>query len=207
MVASFETERLRLRPFTPADLERLVELHGDAEVMRYVTGTPTPREVVERTVLPRFLRHDQCRPALGVWAAEEREGGAFVGWFSLKRRPGAGNLEAELGYRLARAAWGQGYATEGARALVARAFALGMRRVVANVYEENLASRRVLEKLGMTLVRRFKPTPEALARGVTFEPAPTEVWDGDELEYALQVGASGPPAAGRTRRAARRPAG
>ena len=180
-----ETERLRLRRFTPADLEALVALHGDAEVMRYVTGTPTAPEVVARTVLPRFLRHDPCRPALGVWAAEELETGAFVGRFSLKRRPGAGNLEAELGYRLARAAWGRGYATEGARALLARAFALGVRRVVATVYEENLASQRVLEKLGMRLVRRFKPTPAALARGVTFEPTPPEVWDGDELEYEL----------------------
>lgn len=187
MEVLLETERLRLRRFTLADLLGVVALHGHPEVMRYVTGTPTAPEVVARTVLPRFLRYDPCRPALGVWAADDRRSGEFLGWFSLKRRSGAGNAEAELGYRLTPGAWGRGYATEGARALVERGFEAGLRRVVANVYEENVASRRVLEKLGMTLVRRFRPTADELARGsVTFEAGSGEVWDGDELEYALK---------------------
>ena len=103
----------------------------------------------------------------------------------MQRRRGGSNLEAELGYRLARNAWGHGYATEGAQALAARAFDLGVRNLTATVYEENLASQRVLEKLGMTLARRYKPTAADLARGVTFEPSPEGIWDGDEFEYVL----------------------
>lgn len=185
-----ETERLRLRRFRQDDLEQLVALHGHPEVMRFITGTPTPRKVVEGTVFPRFLRYDPCRPVHGVWAAERKDGGEFLGWFSLERKRGGSNVEATIGFRLAPRAWGQGYATEGARMLLAQAFATGVRRVFATVYEENLPSRRVLEKLGMTLQRRYKLTKEALARGVTFEPSPEEVWEGDELEYVLDP--SGP---------------
>ncbi len=182
---TIETPRLRLRPFGHGDLNHLIELHGDCDVMRYITGAPTAPETVARTVLPRFMRYDHCRPALGVWAAEEKETGAFVGWFSLQRKRGGSNSEAVLGFRLARTAWGKGYATEGSRALVARAFELGVRSVGATTYEENVASQRVLEKLGMTLVRRYKLTPADLAGGVTFDPSPEGAWDGDELEYVL----------------------
>ena len=189
MVVFLETERLVLRRLTIADLDDLVALDGDPEVMRYLTGgSGTPREAIEREILPRWLGYYEQYDGFGFWAAIERDSGAFVGWFSFRPHEGSPPGEVELGYRLRRAAWGRGYATEGARALIRKGFSeLGVRRVVANTYEYNVGSRRVMEKAGLTLVRRYRPTPDDLAAGDTFADAgaAAEVWDGDEVEYAL----------------------
>jgi RimJ/RimL family protein N-acetyltransferase len=187
MQVFLETERLILRGFTPADLDHLVELDGDPEVMRFLTGgAPTPREVIQREILPRFLGSYERLSGFGVWAAVEKASGDFLGWFSFRSPEGTGSEEVELGYRLHRAAWGRGYATEGARALIHKGFAeLGVRRVVATAYQDNLASRRVLEKAGLRLVRTFRLTPADLLAADTFHVASPYVWDGDDVEYAL----------------------
>jgi RimJ/RimL family protein N-acetyltransferase len=180
-----QTERLLLRRFTATDSNHLVALDNDPQVMRFINGgTPTPRRVIEEEILPRFLTYLEEQPGYGFWAAEEQAAGAFVGWFSL--RPAAEAGTATLGYRLRRSAWGKGYATEGVRALIDKAFLeLDIRRIVATTYEENLASRRVMEKAGLRLLRRFRLTPEDLATADTFHSAAAELWDGDDLEYVL----------------------
>src|SRR5690606_553796 len=92
-----------------------------------------------------------------------------------------------LGYRLVRAFWGRGLATEGVRALIRKGFAeLGLERMVATTYEDNLASQRVMQKAGMTLVRRFRLTVEDLQGVATFHTDEVEIWDGDDVEYALE---------------------
>ena len=84
--------------------------------------------------------------------------------------------EVEVGYRLVRSAWGKGYATEGSRALIERGFtSLGVRRVVASTMVVNIASRRVLEKAGMRLVRTFHQP----------WPYPIEGDEHGDVEYAL----------------------
>lgn len=183
-----ETPRMRLRRFTPADEDHLVALDSDPEVMRFLNGgTPTPRAVIAGTVLPGFLRSYEPHEGVGVWAAIEKSTGAFLGWFSFRQREGASPGDVSLGYRLRRAVWGQGYATEGARALIRKGFAeVGVRRVLATTYEHNLASRRVMERVGMRLVRSFRLSATDLARSETFDPSSLEVWDGDEVEYALE---------------------
>jgi RimJ/RimL family protein N-acetyltransferase len=188
MEVFLETERLVLRRFTAADADHLVELDGDPEVMRYLTGgAPTPRAVIERDILPRFLSYDERSAGYGFWAAIEKATGDFLGWFSFRPPDGAGPDEVELGYRLRRAAWGKGYATEGSRALIRKGFAeLGVRRVLATTYQDNFASRRVMEKVGMALVRTYRLTPADLAAGGTFHTTAQEVWDGDDVEYALE---------------------
>lgn len=152
-----QTERLRLRQFTAADVDHLVALDADPEVMHFITGgLPTPRAVIEHEVLPAFLAHHQRWPHLGFWAAEEKASGHFVGWLHL--RPGEGHPpeEPELGYRLRRASWGQGYAAEGGRALVDRAFERDdVHRVLAETMVVHTASRRVMDKCGMRVVRTF----------------------------------------------------
>lgn len=164
------TERLVLRPFVAADLDALARLHGDERVMRYLTGKPMDREEVAREVMPRMLRLDSCRPAFGALAAFKRSSGEFVGWFSLQRPPGRGNTEAQLGFRLLPEFWGRGLATEGATALLIHGFEFGVRKVSATTYEKNEASRRVLEKLGMRLARRFHPSRAELAAGAAADP-------------------------------------
>lgn len=187
MQVYLETERLFLRAFTPDDLEHLVELDSDPAVMRYLNGgVPTPRKVIEREVLPRFIASSQMGDGYGVWAAIERATGTFVGWFGFRPVEDGEPGDVSLGYRLRRAVWGRGYATEGARELIRQGFtALGARRVIATTYQDNLASRRVMEKSGLTLARTFRMTPEELhAEGDTFVAA-GELWDGDDVEYAL----------------------
>ena len=186
METLLETPRLRLRRFTAVDAEHLFALDNDPEVMRYLNGgVPTPRSVVEQQILPGFMQVDGSQPAFGVWAADLIATGEFVGWFSIRPLP-QNPAEASLGYRLRRTAWGQGLATEGVRALMRKGFAeLGLQRVVATTYEHNLASRRVMEKAGMTLVRRFRLTLEDLQGVDTFHTDAAEVWDGDDVEYAL----------------------
>ena len=196
-----ETERLILSEFTEDDVDNLVELDSDPEVMRYLnSGIPSPRLLVERSILPRFLSYYQRYDGFGVWAAIEKSSGAFIGWFSLRPHDESCPDEVELGYRLRRSAWGHGYATEGARALIRKGFTeLGVQRVTANTYEHNAASRRVMEKAGMTLVRSYRPTLDELTNETSNHLTVGAVWDGDEVEYALtktdweQTGTSSDP--------------
>jgi RimJ/RimL family protein N-acetyltransferase len=187
MYILLQTERLTLRRFTAADLDRLYALDNDPEVMRYINGgAPTPRAVIERDLLPVFLCYDDRRPGFGFWAAVLKSSGEWLGWFSFRPSQGAPG-QVVLGYRLRRSAWGQGYATEGARALIDKGFAeWGVQRVVATTYEHNLASRRVMGKLGMRLVRRFRITEQEIAQADTYYAESVEVWDGDDVEYAIE---------------------
>lgn len=180
------TARLRLRRIMADDLEHLVALDGDPEVMRYLSGgSPTPREVLAERVLPGFLQRDEARRHLGVWVVESLEDGGFLGWVGLW--PLEAPTEARLGYRLRRSAWGRGYATEAARALLDLAFTEGdLQRVEATTYELNRASQRVLEKLGLRLVRRYRPTQEELAASGSFDGGEAEPWEGDELVYGIR---------------------
>ncbi len=78
-------------------------------------------------------------------------------------------------------------ATEGSRALIDKGFSdLGVQRVVATTYEDNVGSRRVMEKVGMTLARTFRLTPDDLAAADTYNVASLEIWEGDDVEYALE---------------------
>lgn len=152
-----ETERLLLRQFTPDDVDNLVALDGDPEVMRYINGgRPTPREEIAHDYLPAFFRYYERFLGYGFWAAIEKRTGEFLGWFHFRPAPGGPLDEPELGYRLRRSAWGQGYATEGSKALIGKGFSeLGARRIWATTMAVNLGSRRVMEKAGLRFVRTF----------------------------------------------------
>ena len=159
-----ETDRLRLRRFTPCDVDLLVALDADPEVMRYITyGVPTPRNAYAETYLPRWLAIYDRQPGLGYFAAERREDGEFLGWFHLRDD----RIEpqfVELGYRLRRAAWGQGHATEGATALVRHGFeTLELERISARTLLRNAASQRVMQKCGLHEAGRFVYAEDVLA--------------------------------------------
>lgn len=151
------TDRLVLRRFTADDVDALVELDNDPAVMRYVNGgVPVPRaEIVDETI-PAFLGYYERGDRYGFWAVEEVGDRRFLGWFHFRPGEGDGPDEPELGYRLHTAAWGRGYATEIARALIDRGFAeQGVERVRAETMVVNVASRRVMEKVGMRHLRTF----------------------------------------------------
>jgi RimJ/RimL family protein N-acetyltransferase len=192
-----ETERLRLRRLTDSDVENLVELDSDPEVMRYTTGgKPTSRHAIETGFLPAFLVYYQRYEGFGFWAAVERTTGEFLGWFHFRPPEGAADDEVELGYRLRRVAWGKGYATEGSLALIRKGFTeLGVQRVTAAADRLNYASRRVMEKIGMRLIRTFgfeEPWPHLASgpeqEGVEYELTRAQ-WE------ALEGGEAPPPSA------------
>lgn len=151
-----QTERLTLRRFTPDDLDLLYELDHDPAVMHFINGgKPTPRAEIENDQLPGIIAAYDCWPGFGRWAAIETRSGRFLGWFALRVEADAVDTP-ELGYRLHRHAWGQGFATEGARALVRKAFTeSGAQRVWATTMTVNTASRWVMEKAGLRYVRTF----------------------------------------------------
>lgn len=163
-----ETNRMLLRRFTEADVDDLAALHADPEVMRYIgNGRPVQRAIVEHDTLPRLLREYRELPTgFGCFAATEKSAGTFLGWFSLRPATSIGRASrSELGYRLHRAVWGRGYATEGAQAVVRYAFThLRVERIVATTMTVNVASRRVMEKAGLSLSRTFfEDWPEYIA--------------------------------------------
>lgn len=172
-----ETQRLVLRRFTAGDVDLLVELDSDPEVMRYITGgVATSREEIADEHLPAFLDYYAQGDRWGFWAAIERRSGAFLGWFHLRPHGGDPDDEPELGYRLLASWWGRGYATEGAKALIDKAFAeLGARRVYAETMAVHTASRRVMEKAGLRFVRSF----------VADWPVRIEGDEYGDVEYAL----------------------
>ncbi len=160
-----ETERLILRRFTPDDVDLITALDADPAVMKYLNGgRPTPREEIADDILPWWLAYYDRGDQYGFWAAIERATGAFLGWFHLRPLPEDPPDEPELGYRLIADAWGKGYASEGSRALIERAFEeFGARRVHASTMVVNVGSWRVMEKAGLRRIRIFhQPWPDRI---------------------------------------------
>ena len=144
-----QTARLTLRPFVPADFAAFAGIHGDAEVARWLLNEPR-RGKEARNLFDR-KRAGTALQAEGDWmscAIVEEATGGVVGdlafnWVSEEHRTG------EIGFLVAPAAQGKGYATEAAGALLNWAFAAGFHRVTGRLAAPNVASARVLEKLGM----------------------------------------------------------
>ncbi|HEV2705378.1 MAG TPA: GNAT family N-acetyltransferase [Pyrinomonadaceae bacterium] len=151
-IPELETERLRLRAFRPTDLDAFARLRADPEVMRYIgTGTPHTREQSLERMQANIARWRTN--GFGHWAVVEKSSGELMGWCGLARLDET--PEVEVGYGLARRFWGAGAATEAARASLRFGFEqLGLERIAAVAFPENTASRRVMEKLGMTYLRR-----------------------------------------------------
>jgi RimJ/RimL family protein N-acetyltransferase len=150
------TQRLALREPKIEDASLLFELDSDPEVMRYISsGAPTPFDRIAQDILPSWVERSERDCRFGYWIAERKASGEFAGWFHLREsRVEPGTME--LGYRLRRVFWNQGLATEGGRALLDLAFwEYGLDRVIATTLAANLASRRVMEKLGMECERSF----------------------------------------------------
>ncbi len=158
-----ETDRLVLRQFTADGAELLIELDSDPEVMRYLTGgePSLPPDVVREQVIPNVLAtYERWDGRFGLFAGYEKDSGTFIGWFQLRAEREGPLDEVELGYRLRRDAWGKGYATEAARAMLDKGFSeLGLRVVWAETMAVNVASQKVMEKVGMSVVKKI-PTPE-----------------------------------------------
>jgi RimJ/RimL family protein N-acetyltransferase len=152
IIPEIETTRLRLRAFTPDDLDDLFLIFGDEEVMRYISnGKPRSLEETGRGLL-RTIEGWQKR-GFGLWAMTIKGSDRVIGYCGLIYLDDT--PEIEIAYGLAKAHWAKGYATEAARATLEFGFEkLKLERIVAVVNPENIPSQRVLEKLGMTYVKK-----------------------------------------------------
>ena len=143
------TPRVALRQWSGADRELFAEMNGDPEVMAHYPRTLTRAE--SDHLLDRLTAAiDQH--GFGLWAAERRSDGQLLGFVGLQHVPFEAHYTPaiELGWRLRRAAWGRGYATEAARACAGFAFGeLGVRELFAMARPDNEPSRRVMDRLGM----------------------------------------------------------
>ena len=147
-----ETERLILRPFIQTDVDQIFAMRSDEDVMRYI------REPQNREESVNWLNLVSSRwetKGIGFCAVIEKQTEEFVGWCGIWRLKET--KELEIGYAFAKKYWGKGFATEAALEFLQYAFEeLKPGKVVAVVRPENTASRRVMEKLGMNLVKTGK---------------------------------------------------
>lgn len=150
MQSVFQTLRLTLRQFTLADAPLVLALNSDAQVLKYLhepalqTAEDAAR-ILREIILPQYSNN------LGRWAMHINSTNEFIGWCGLKYRPELD--EIDLGYRLMQNAWGHGYATEAAQATLQYGFTkLNLTLITGRAHIENLASIKVLEKIGMDFI-------------------------------------------------------
>lgn len=143
------TDRLSLRPWRESDVQPWAAMNADPQVREYLGGVMTPEQSAAS------LAHFQAQldeRGFGFWAVEVRSTGEFIGFTGLDQADdGMPFTGIEIGWRLARSAWGHGYATEAALASLAFGFeTLALPEIVAVTTATNLRSQAVMRRLGMT---------------------------------------------------------
>jgi len=149
-VTALATDRLVLRQWEDDDLIPFVALNADPEVMEHFPAPLPPEQSADLVGRHRALL-DAGKP--GLFAVEVQETGDFIGFVGLAVPAFTAHFTpcVEIGWRLARTAWGKGYATEAGRAVLTHGFeTLGLDEIVSFTTRANLRSRAVMERLGMT---------------------------------------------------------
>ena len=136
------------------ETDLLFQLDGDADVMKYITlGIPrTMNEVIEKS-MPRILKSYQGKKDFGIFAAYLINSEKYIGWFQFEKDKEFED-SIEIGWRLKKQYWGNGYATEVATVLCDLGIKMG-KTIVARAMVENLASIRVMKKAGMKFEKEF----------------------------------------------------
>jgi ribosomal-protein-alanine N-acetyltransferase len=148
-----ETDRLLLRHQVPADLDDLWALYCDPQIVKYIPDAPRSREEAREELEWHMHGHPRF-PELGLWATIHKETGKFIGRCGLLPWTIDGQQEVEVAYTIAREYWGQGLATEAAQAILDYGFEkLNLSRLICVIDEDNLGSRKVAEKIGMSFER------------------------------------------------------
>jgi RimJ/RimL family protein N-acetyltransferase len=149
-----ETERLKLRMWRESDIDAYAEMCADPLVMRYLgPGKAFTRHEAWRS-MAFFIGHWQLR-GYSHWAVEEKATGAMVGRIGFLNPEGWPGFE--IGWTLARHAWGKGYATEGAKAALQYAFdTLDRRHVISLIHPDNTPSMRVADRIGERFERKTR---------------------------------------------------
>ncbi len=152
MPLPIETSRLVIRSFTTQDAPALHQrVFGDDDVMKFIPRGASPSVERTRASIERFIRHER-ENGFGLWAVELKGSGELIGDCGLFLVEGTGP-DVEVAYHFGMEWWGQGYATEAASASLRFGFEeCGLSEIIAICFPQHAASRRVMEKAGMTYV-------------------------------------------------------
>ena len=146
-----QTPRLHLRRFTEADASLLLQLNSNPIVLKYLHEPPLVTEeqalhILNTIILPQYKNN------LGRWAIYLKTTDEFIGWCGLKYLAEAD--EIDLGYRLMQNFWGNGYAYEAAKNTIDYGFKkLHLKTIIGRAHVENIASLKILEKIGMQFLK------------------------------------------------------
>jgi ribosomal-protein-alanine N-acetyltransferase len=144
-----ETDRVRLLSWKESDAEKFQRISSDPEVMRYINGGRPWSSGELAEFIGRQMRHETSR-GFCLWRMVGKTDGETIGLCGLQPLAIGGRDEVEIGWWLAPGCWGKGLATEAAQSVLRYAFeCAGLERVIAIAIPENLASRRIMEKIGM----------------------------------------------------------
>ena len=180
MIPRLETERLLMREWRDRDLDAFAKIYGDAEVMRYLSGEPIARNGAWRS-MASAAGHWMLR-GYGTWVVERKSDGAVVGRVGLINGEGWPGLE--VGWTLGRLYWGNGYATEAARASMNYAFLTQpLDKVISLIDPDNRASQAVARRLGETP----GPDYELVSGGKRY---PTQIWSITREEWRRRANLS-----------------
>ncbi|NJM71656.1 MAG: GNAT family N-acetyltransferase [Scytonema sp. RU_4_4] len=153
-MTTIETSRMLLRPLAMVDLDNLADIYRDPEVMKYRLFSQSASLKQTQELLKSYLAHWE-QHGFGRWATIYKANQRLIGHCGLEYMPSLN--EVEVNYLLAREYWGQGFATESAIALLRYGFeTLQFDRLVALAKPENLASLRVMEKIGMQFEKNIQ---------------------------------------------------
>jgi len=149
-IPTLTTPRLVLRPFAPEDTTSLYRILNEPNIMQYFPNTEPPGMERVQKIIENQLAHWE-EHNLGWWAVVPKGQTELIGWNGLQYLPETD--EVEVGYLLSQQFWGQGYATEGARASLKFGFdQLGLKRIIGLTHPDNKASQKVLLKCGLEFI-------------------------------------------------------
>ena len=147
----FETQRLLIRKLNFDDLESFHQLESNPKILKYATGEVKMLEENKKELLDLISRYNKHLNDFWIYAVERKKDALFIGTLALVKD----GIDDEIGYRFLEKYWNNGYATEICKATILYCKKNGIKKLVAYVVDENLASAKILEKLDFKVVKKF----------------------------------------------------
>lgn len=147
----FETERLQIRKLKMSDLEGFFKLESNPLVLQYATGEVKTISECNEELKDLILKYENPKNDFWIYAVEQKNDKTFIGTLALVKD----NEDDEIGYRFIQEYWGKGFATEICERLISYCKSIGMKKIIGNVVDENIASAKILKRFNFTEVNKF----------------------------------------------------
>lgn len=147
----FETERLLVRKLVIEDLQSFHKLESNSKVLQYATGEVKNLEEAKADLESIIVKYNLPKNNFWIYAIEIKTGKQFVGTLALVKD----GDEDEIGYRFIEEFWGNGFATEICKSLISYCKSIGMKKIIGNLVDKNVASVKILERFNFKIVKKF----------------------------------------------------